>query len=517
MKKIAYIFMITVFLGSCDDLVEEEVFSTITPNNFFQNERDVATAVNGVYDGIQNLNIWYRLFYTTELTGGIMKHNWNPMQQTMVYENDAGDVWNLWWRNYGAIGRANAVLSVMEASDLEESLKNRYAAEVRFIRGYVYFNLVRLFGRIPLVTNPPSSLSDVVVPDSTNTEAFESEFMKQVDRNEIYAFIIDDLEFAEASLPDAHGDNDAGRATSGAASGLLARVYLTMAGMQYDYNSGELKQGDPAMYARAVTKTDELMSAGYSLMENYADIYENDNNKEILFSIQYLESAVAGVTGEGNQIVARTGIRGAKDFTPYSWLQCSVNEVFWQDFIANNSKDDHRYWRTFLEYYVKADGDTVWHGSSNTFRRPHVRKFLTDVGPDTQAQGSTDYGADWIIMRYADVLLMNSEALNESGDTPDANTINGINQVRERAGKDPITLPISKEDLREAIWKERKWELCFEGLHYFDCQRTGRLLDEFALYPNSGRRAEATQRHYIYPIPFDAMQANPSLKQNAGW
>lgn len=517
MKKIAIILTIFIFLGSCDSMVEEEVFSVITPNNFFQNEADVATGVNGVYDGIQDLNIWWRLFYATEMTGGLMRHQWKPWAEKMIYEDDDGNIWQLWLRNYAAVGRANAVLSVMEDSEMEQSVKDPYAAEVKFLRAYTYFNLVRLFGQIPKVTSPPSSIDEVIVPDSTDTEAFDSEYLTQVDRNEIYDLIIEDLEFAELHLPASHSGNELGRATSGSATGMLARVYLTMAGMQYDYNTGQLVAGDPSKYALAAEKSGDVMGMAYGLPENYPDIYELGNNEEIVFSIQYIESAIAGVTGEGNQIVARTGIRGATDYTPYSWLQASVNETFWQDFIDNNSKDDKRYDRTFLEYYVKANGDTVKYGASNTFRRPHVRKFLTDVGPDTQSQGSTDYGADWIVMRYADVLLMNSESLNESGATPNAGTIDGINQVRARAGKALITLPISKEDLREAIWEERRWELCFEGLHYFDCQRTGRLLDEFALYPNPSRQAPATVRHYIYPIPYNARQANPSLNQNAGW
>lgn len=518
MKKLIYLFAIIITFGACDSLVEEEVFSTITPNNFFQSERDVTTALVGVYDGIQDLNIWWRLFYSTECTGGLMRHNWSPWAESMVYEDDQGDIWNLWYRHYDAISRANAVLGALEGSTLDESIKNRYEAEVRFIRAYAYLNLARLFGQVPLVTKSPESLADVLAPDSTNVDAFDSEFLKQRDRADIYAFIVEDLKFAESNLPATVTESNAGRVTSGAASGMLARVYLAMAGKQYDYNSGQLVDGDAAMYSQAAQQCEKVVSSGtYKLLQDYPTIYEVANNEEILFSIQYLESAVAGVTGEGNQIVARTGVRGATDFTPYAWLQCSVNESFWKDFIANNTKNDNRYWRTFLEYYVKANGDTVWHGSSNTFRRPHVRKFLTDVGPETSAQDATDYGADWIVLRYADVLLMHSEALNEAGSTPNANTLIGINKVRERAGQPEIEIGVSKEQLRELIWQERKWELCFEGVHYFDCQRSGRLLQEFALNNNPARKANATLRHYIYPIPFNAMQANPSLKQNAGW
>lgn len=518
MKKLIYLLAIITTLGACDSLVEEEVFSIVTPNNFFQSERDVTTALVGVYDGVQDLNIWWRQFYTTELTGGLMRHNWTPGQQTMVYENDFGDGWQLWTRYYKAVSRANAVLGALEESTLDEAIKSRYEGEVRFLRAYTYFNLVRLYGQIPLVTKSPESLNDVLAPDSTDVEAFESEFLKQRDRADIYQFIVDDLKFAEDNLPSTVTASDAGRVSNGAASGLLARVYLTMAGKQYDYNSGQLVDGDAGLYSLAAEQCQKVIGTDiYSLPDDYPSIYEVANNEEILFSIQYLESAVAGVTGEGNQIVARTGIRGATEYTPYAWLQASVNETFWNDFIAHNSKEDKRYSRTFLEYYVKTNGDTIWHGSSSTFKRPHVRKFLTDVGPETSAQGATDYGADWIVLRYADVLLMQSEALNEAGSSPNVNTIEGINKVRERAGQPLIQPGITKDELRELIWEERKWELCFEGLHYFDCQRTGRLLEEFALNANPARKAAATLRHYIYPIPFNAIEANPSLNQNAGW
>lgn len=516
--KHIYLLAIIVILGACDSLVEEEVYSTITPNNFFKSEKDITTALIGVYDGVQNNEIWWREFYHSEMTGGLLRHQWSPAQETMVYKDDNGDIWNLWRLYYKAISNANFVIGALENSSLDETVKKKYEAEARFLRSHIYFNLVRLYGQVPLVTSVPEKLNDALVPDSTNTEAFENEFLKQRDRADIYEFIIKDFEFAEANLPTTVSEKDAGRVTSVAATGMLARVYLAMAGKQYDYNTGQLVDGDVSLYNKAAAKSSAVIQTGlYDLMDDYSSVYEVANNKEILFSIQYLESAVAGVTGEGSQIVARTGVRGTVDYTPYAWLQCSVNESFWMDFIANNTKEDKRYSRTFLEYYVKADGDTVRHGSSTAFARPHVRKFHTDVGPDTKAQGSNDYGADWIILRYADVLLMQSEALNEVGATPDENTLQGINKVRERAGKEAVEVGVTKDELRDLIWEERKWELCYEGLHYYDCQRTGRLLEEFALNTNPSRKAEAKIRNYIYPIPFNAMEANPSLKQNQGW
>lgn len=518
MKKLIYLLAIITTLVACDSLVEEEVFSTITPSNFFQSERDVTTALVGVYDGVQNVNIWWRQFYATELTGGLMRHKWNPWAESMVYEDDQGDIWNLWKLYYESISRANAVLSALEESTLDEAIINRYEGEVKFLRAYSYFNLVRFFGQVPLVTKSAESLGDVLAPDSTDVEAFESEYLKQRDRADVYALIVEDLKFAEANLPSTVEASGEGRVSNGAASGMLAKVYLAMAGKQYDYNSGQLVDGDASLYALAAAECEKVVSANnYSLLNDYASVYEVANNDEILFSIQYLESAIAGVTGEGNQIVARTGVARSAEFTRYAWLQCSVNETFMNDFISHNSRDDKRFERTFLEYYVKTNGDTVWNGSSATFARPNIRKFLTDVGPETTAQDATDYGADWIVLRYADVLLMQTEALNEAGSTPTSATLEGINEVRARAGQDVIEVGVTKDELRELVWNERKWELCYEGHHYFDCQRTGRLLDEYALNTNAYRKAAATLRHYIYPIPFNAMEANSSLKQNAGW
>lgn len=527
MKKIIFLFALITALGACESLVEEEVFSTVTPSNFFQSERDVTTALVGVYDGIQNMEIWWRLFYTTEMPGGLMRHKWTPWVETMVYENDQADIWNLWYRFYTAISRANAVLKALEESTLDENIKNRYEGEVRFIRAYCYFNLVRLFGQIPLVTKPPESLIDALVPDSAEVEAIESEFLKQRDRADIYQFIIEDLQYAESNLPPSVTADQAGRVTSGAASGMLARVYLAMAGKQYDYNTGQLVDGNSSLYSLAAQQCELVINAeNFELQPNYGSVFEVANNKEIMFAIQYVESAASGVyyitVGgvkyfEGNQIVARTGINKAS-ITPYSWNQCSVNEPFFNDFVDHNTINDKRFSRTFLEYYVQANGDTVWNGPSNgNFSRPHINKYLFDTGLNSKAQGVYDYGADYIILRYADVLLMHSEALNEAGSTPDVNTIKSINEVRARAGQPAIELPVSKEELRDLIWDERKWELCFEGVHYFDCMRTGRLLEEFDRYPISTRLASATLRHYIYPIPFNAREANPSLKQNEGW
>lgn len=517
MKNIIYLVLILLGFSACNSLVEEEVFSTVTPSNFFKNEKDIAVAVNGVYDGIQRNSRNH-----TDINAymaGEFDMNWTALFMTLNIVNTDGALWSVWSEDYKTIGKANVVLAELEKSDVADAVKNQYAGEVRFLRAFSYFELVRWFGHFPLVKTPPASLSDVVLPDTTKADAYESEYLKQVERDEIYNFIIEDLKFCEQNLPSAYNAANAGRATKGAAAGILARVYLAQAGYQYDYNVGGLKAGDAAKFALCAQKCQEIITSGtYSLLPDYAKIFENsnDNNAECLFSIQYLSSAEIGVTGEGSTFAPDYGIKGA-DATPFSYNWNTINLKYYADWVAQNGLTDKRYATTFITQYVNKAGATIKYGTGN-FRGPMTGKLVSDLIVPVKAQASMDYGDNFIVQRYADVLLMHSEALNESGSTPDANTIMGVNMVRVRAGKPALTLPISKTDLREQIWNERKWELCFEGFYsYYDCQRTGRYLAEIAKYTNTRRLLVPTEKYYIMPLPYNATQANKSLKQNFGW
>ncbi len=229
-----------------------------------------------------------------------------------------------------------------------------------------------------------------------------------------------------------------------------------------------------------------------------------------------MSSKESGVTGEGAVHAPEFGIKGA-DITPYSYNQCSVNPVYFNDWVAVNGNTDKRYSTTFQTSYVNKSGVTINWGSGN-FRGPLTRKLVSDIEHPIYATAPNDYGDNLVVQRYADVLLMHSEALNESGAALDANTLMGINKIRLRAGKPELTLPITKAALREEIWKERKWELCLEGFYlYFDCQRTGRYLTEVAKYWHNRRLVTPTEKYYIMPIPYQASQTNSSLKQNFGW
>ena len=524
--------MIQFLILSCSDVLEEEVFDKVTAQNFFQNESDAIVGVIGVYDGLQDFNYWYRQFMLHEALPGSAAHFWPQHFNTLVYGDNVFAHLVMWEQSYKIISGANSIIDVLSKSSLDENKKEKLIAEVRFIRAMIYFNMARMYGNIPLVKSTPSNISDAIAPNSDSDESiFESsQFLKQVDREEIYDYIVEELKAAEVDLPIADFSNgvESGRAKKGSATALLAKVYLTQAGVQFNPDNGNLDQGDASKWTMAAEKAQELINDGiYKLEDNYDDVFKNsnDNNQETIFSIQYLESAVAGVTGEGGHTVSRMGIRGS-NITPFASKQIFANKTFFDQWVAANGISDPRFETTFLTSYVDNNGNTINYGQGN-FIRPHIWKFVSDDNNhEISAQNGNDYGDNPIYLRYADVLLIHSESLNESGSSPDGNTIYGINKVRERANQPLIELPISKEDLREAIWSERKWELSYEGHYYYDCQRTGRLLEEIELnwYDNSnggtGRQipfSAVTSKFYLMPIHFNARSANPSLKQNFGW
>ncbi len=539
MKKYKLILNMTLLslliLGfhSCgNDALEEEVFDKVTSNNFFQKESDAIIGVNGIYDGLQHTGFWYRQWMLQETVPGSMSHTWNESLNTLNYTNNTGNLWVLWRQSYNVIGRANAILKALENSTLDTDAKNQLIGESRYLRGMVYFNLVRMFGHVPLVKSAPESIVDAFVPtDSIAAAQSQSEFLRQADRDDVYDFIIEDLEFAELNLPDANfsGGNEDGRVKKGAATALLGKVYLTQAGVQYNYETGNLDTGDASKWGLAASKLSELINSGnYSLQSNYDDIFlnSNENNSEVIFSIQYLSAAESGgITGEGSQFVNRTGIVRS-DITPGSWRQAHSSLPFFNAWVAANGTDDNRFSRTWKTQFVNNAGETINFGDINGFELPHLWKFISNEYGTEAINGANDYGDNMIYLRYSDVLLMHSEALNESEPTPTANTLAGLNAVRQRAGKAPITLPISKSDLREAIWSERKWELVGEQHYFFDCQRTGRLLDEIIAnwYEKSpgvtGRIISIgalSNKFYVLPIHFNALSSNPSLVQNHGW
>jgi len=503
--KLKYSFgivLLSLMISCNDNFLEEEMFSQLGPANFYKTEKDAMSALNGVYDGLQSKdyyanNVWHMSDFSTEIVVGF----WKDPFDRYTYENDeANKIYPLWKKAWVVNNRANSVIDRVSAMDLNEEIKNRIIGEAKFIRGLNYFNLVRYFGHIPLITKETTSID-------------ENQFNSQVTRDEVYNQIIEDLQFAETYLPIVQ--EEVGRATSGAAKAILGKVYLTRSGKYLNHETGILETGDPMYYQLAADKLKEVIDGNaYSLEANFEDVFspDNENGKEIIFAIQYLAGAGAGENeGEGNSFGPKWVPKGA-GISLAEFKSGGVPIEFYNSYESSDTRRD----ASFMTSYIDRNGATISYPQS-PLTVPHVRKFLSDIqeGPDPNfsAVDEWDYGMNFPVIRYADVLLMYSEALNEVGD---GNALWGINEVRTRAGLTVLS-NVGQTTLRNKILQERKWELCVEGHGWFDYTRLGVLLElENSLGHKSGYQYP-TARNYLYPIPFKAMEINKNLNQNFGY
>ena len=299
---------------------------------------------------------------------------------------------------------------------------------------------------------------------------------------DVYTQIIKDLSDAEAALPVSYGVADIGRATSGAAKSLLGKVYLTQ-----------------KRYADAAAKLKEVIDLStYALLPNYADLFvaANKNSKESIFEVQYKKGNIGEGSGfansyapenSGNAVIAFGG-GGNNHPTP--------------DLANSYEATDPRKNVSLASSYINSSGAKVDYYYIKKYADPPVV--------------SGDSGDDWYVLRYADVLLMYAEALNETGKPADA--LPYLNQVRKRVGLADKTTTV-QADLRLAIEQERRVELAFEGHRWFDLVRTGRALPILQAKATAiGIKTALTENNLIFPIPQSQIDINPTkIKQNPGY
>ena len=396
-----------------------------------------------------------------------------------------------WVATYRAIGRCNIILSRAPAVRLTANTRNRYLAEVKFIRALAYFNAVRIWGDIPKVTTEITSIADAYAYGRAPVA-------------EIYALVEQDLKDAIDALPVSYASgNDLGRATKGAAQGLLGKVYLT-----------ERK------YADAATVLKTLIDANtYALQPTYASIFltSNEMNSEIISAVRYTK----GGFGVGSPFANNFAVSGSFVGNIGTSDQFfSVTRGLVDEFTASGTNDVR----------AAASYGTTTLGSSNTV---YYTKKYTDV-PTTSGDGEND----WIVLRYADVLLMYAEAVNEQGSiTPAA--LDAANRVIRRSCNLPVATANPTVDLPAAITQdvfrarlelERRLELNMEGHRWFDLVRTPPVMPSginrglevmtafFARYGGRPATAPALDAHnLVFPLPIQELQTNSLLTQNPGY
>lgn len=464
------------FTGCKEKFLDLAPISSASTATFFKTQADMITAINGAYATLQ-AGGQYGNYY---ILGEIPSDNTTPVLSGSVTDQDEFDKFYIrttnpvllarWNDGYRGIYRTNTVIDRIGAVAMNETLKARITGEAKFLRALMYFNLVRVFGDVPLV------LKEIADP----SEGYD---YGRTPASEVYAQIIKDLSEAQQALPDSYSGSDMGRATRGAAKSLLGKVYLTN------------KQ-----YAEAAAVLKEVIDSGiYDLLPTYATVFNpaNKNSKESIFDVQYKKG-----------LVPREGSGFGNSFAPENSGNAVVqfggggNNRPTPDMEQAYEPGDLRKNISMATSYTNAQGNKVDYY--------FVKKYL-----DAPVV-SGDSDDNWPVLRYADVLLMYAEALNESGKTSEA--LPFVNRIRKRAGLNDLTIS-SQGDMRMAIEQERRVELAFEGHRWFDLLRTGRALPVLqAKAAAIGIKTNLTANNLIWPIPQSQIDINPSkIKQNPGY
>jgi hypothetical protein len=477
MKRLFYMVMpvMMVTVGCSKTFIDVDPVSTATVDAVYRTEKDFQDATIGCY---KSLATQYQSFWQfgdirgDDSEAQMFKSNTVDYINNFTIDNTAGVLNTSWQNYYQLINRTNTVLERIADADAGiVKNKDRYIGEALFLRALAYFDLVRIFGDVPLITK--------VIAES------ESYSIPRTAVGTIYSeLIIKDLKEAETKLPVNYTGAEIGRATRGAAKALLGRVYLTT----HDFVSAE-------------TKLQEVTTLGYSLLPEFKDLFDyskDEHHKEYIFDVEYEEIINAGASFTHDfcprvpAVLASYGIKG----------QGGDNQNPTAQYIALFDAADKRKYTTVATTYKDASGNEVALPPNQVLS--YTRKYMTPVS----IQGNSK--TNWKLIRYADVLLMYAEALNENGKTPEA--LSFLNQIRARAGVAQYS-GLSKDDTREKIYLERRLELGFEGHRWFDLVRTGRALSTMQSF---GMKAYMT----VFPIPLVQIQVinDPSiLDQNEGY
>lgn len=470
MKNIIIIIICFSIFTSCKKSLVEKPHSFLTPDNFYKTADDAQSALNGVFSTLQAQKFYQRTVYIiSDLSGDIFYPNPISGDRGDIYSGaytaTNGEVTNWWVNCYGMIKNANDVITYVPGINMDSTARNNIVGNATFLRGLAYFDLVRTYGAVPLLL------------DAKNPELYP----RRTSGDSIYQQVIKDLKYAEANCFHMARIPQVGMISSEAASAMLARVYLQRASTSFASTNDNQD---------ALTECNKVISYSIAnpsvlaLSKSYADIFNPDkkNGVEIIFNVQF--GASPNATNLTNRMFDPPSQGGYGSFVA---LDSYYNSFAPDDTIRRNVE-------------VGAI-DGVFH---------KISKYH-DPGVKAGASGRNN----WIVLRYADVLLMQSEAMNNI-DPADINKFNGINAVRTRAGLAADLLSFDNtpgsSDFINALLNERKWELGVEGQGRWDLLRFKKYKETKAL---AGYNID--DNHLLMPVPQTELDLNPNLTQNPGY
>lgn len=511
MKKIINISLcaLVLMLGACNKKLDQSPVSNVVTTNFFSNTSDFLAGVNGVYS---NLNAYpdYQLWMGEMRSDNVSassdgNRDWqgiNDFTKTLTttafiigaYDNDFNGIYN-----------ANTVLNALKTKGgniSDASMKTRFEGEVRFLRALYYFDLVRFYGELPIIDSATTYQDALSIGRSPVKD--------------VYNMILRDLDSAIAKLPATYTSTNIGRATSGAAKTLKGLVYLTRSGPTYSGVDGPtLASGE---YDKALALFNDVISSGaYSFVANYPDIfsYTNENNKEVIFDVQYVSGYSTSSTTYGADYPSMlvppgyfTGIGLSGYGNGYGTCQFNIPYDLTASYKAagvTDSRDTFNILRQFKANTTDVVYDTT---------RPFIKKYINiaKIGANYR-----DWPINFIVMRYTDVLMMKAECILNGatgGSQTDVDAI--VNQVRARAG-----LPAISNVTLAQLMEERRREFLGEGLRWNDLVREGMAVTTMNNWKTSQNLTNINtviNDYIIYPIPEAEILVKAGLyTQNPGY
>jgi len=506
--KLVCFFTVLMLLASCTKL-DVEVYDQISDENYLLTPDDVKTALTGLYHefrggGWAEYNVAWGSLLTMQIGNtDECESNWNwDVQMDYLWRPETADMALFYRSMVPAVTRATALLEKLKTVSISAPVKRRSMAEIRCMRAMWAYDLYDLYGTVPLLTDPEIALNPALAQDY-NPERPAVAWYTQ--------FIETELKEALPDLPAAPNlpAGEYGRLTRGIAQMYLLKLYLHEAGQERHYRHSEPKA--MAWWTKVDSIAQRIIDNGdYRLQDDYRSIWSptNQRNSEVIFGIPNFP-----VGGLGNNFLAHALPADYVSRNNVPLTKWAGFLVPWAFYDSYDEQDKRR--ETLVRHY--------WNGQRMIDRRteftgkPGAIPMKYQENPNTN--GSWD-GSEYVINRYAEVLLAKAEAVNElSGPTAEAKEL--LHDVRRRAfanydgssHKAEIDAITSKEAFREHLLNERGWEFCWEGMRRPDLVRHGKLISN----ARSRGKLFAEDKHILYPIPQFVIYENPSVAQNDGY
>lgn len=534
MREIKFFIFLLLIATSCESFLERDSATSISEERVFENAELIKMFANNIYMEVPNFDHSLYDLITDECTSWWSHPHHNVRQGEWYANNNPMEYWA-----YGAIRKTNMFLEAIDESPVNPDDAKVLKGEVKFLRAKFYFDMVKRYGGVPIITVAQDIDDDLFVSRSSMEDSF--------------AFIVKELEEAIELLPETHGsrDIDVGKANKWSAKALLGRVMLYWASPLYN------TQNDISKWDKAAQINKEVIDSGpYDLFPNFRNIMLEKNNQEEVFSVQFLYPYRHHGWDSWHQPDSRSR-QDASERCPY--------QEFVDAFEMKNGKNindpdsgydpqnpyknrDPRLDQTVIlngtPFGLSQDPVDMYVGGDDEINSPYgtntgylLRKGTEEDNDDFYGWSGSDQ--NWPELRYAEVLLNYAEAKNEVLSSPDQSVYDAVEKIRQRAGLVPYQLPegLSKEEMRERIRNERYIELAFEQKRYWDLRRwkiakdvmDGKVFTAMYIYKEDDgsftyeRKSlmvgTAVFKDYMYfmPIPLDEINKNPNLEQNPGW